>query len=115
MSRTPPDDVEAMMSFLPTELGGKTLPARTGYRSQFRYAGENWDAIHRYPDVDEAKPGDTVRTLFAFVNPRAHVGKLHVGTPFVILEGARVVAYGSITKLLQLEESAKHDAEGHAI
>jgi hypothetical protein len=33
-------------TFLRTEEGGKTRPAFSGYRPQFYYEGEDWDAEH---------------------------------------------------------------------
>jgi translation elongation factor EF-Tu-like GTPase len=64
-----PTDAEAEVIFLPTDAGGRKGPAFSGYRPQFFYDGQDWDAIQFYPDVQQANPGDTVRTCFAFLRP----------------------------------------------
>ena len=101
-----PRDIEAEITFIPTEHGGRRGPVFGGYRPQFYYAGHDWDAPHEYPDVEQVNPGDTVRAFLAFLSPAEHVGKLKPGMAFLIREGQRVVAYGSVTRLLALEESA---------
>ncbi|HKF22547.1 MAG TPA: elongation factor Tu [Candidatus Angelobacter sp.] len=102
-----PTDVEGEVIFLPTEAGGRKGPAFSGYRPQFFYDSQDWDAIQFYPDVQQANPGDTVRTYFAFLSPQMHVGKIVAGKMFLIREGSRVVGYGRITKVIDLEKSAK--------
>jgi translation elongation factor EF-Tu-like GTPase len=106
-----PNDIEAEVTFLPTAAGGRQGPAFSGYRPQFFYDGEDWVAIQFYPDVDQVNPGDTVRVCFAFLSPHMHVGKLVRGKMFLIREGQKVVAYGRVTKVLQLEESARRTRE----
>src|SRR5882672_78406 len=101
-----PKDVEAEVTFLPTAHGGRQGPVFRDYRPQFYYAGHDWDAAHEYPDVPQVNPGDTVRVYLAFLSPAAHVGKLRPGMAFLIREGSKVVAYGSVTRLLDLESSA---------
>lgn len=94
--------IEAEITFLRTAQGGKTKPVRAGYRSQFHYAGHDWDALHEYPDVQEVHPGDTARALLSFLSPDEHRGRIHVGMPFELREGRRVVGRGVVTKLLNL-------------
>ena len=104
--KNPRNDIEATITFLPTEHGGKKDSAHHyGYRPQFYYDGHDWDAQHNYPDVEVAMPGDTVRALLCFTMPEKHVGKLHVGKPFLIREGKHVVGYGTITAILDLGKS----------
>ena len=107
MSARLPHAAEAILTFLPTEDGGRSAPVFSNYRPQFYYDGRDWDAPHTYPDVESVRPGDTVRVILSFLSPDQHVGKLKAGTPFLIREGRKIVGYGAITKLLQLEESAR--------
>ena len=102
-----PRDIEAQIYFLKSEEGGRTGPAFSGYRPQFYYNNQDWDAPHVYPDVEEAHPGDTVRTYLAFLSPKEHLGKVHEGMSFEIREGARTVGKGKVTKLIDLEKSVK--------
>src|ERR1017187_712232 len=102
-----PPDIEAEISFVPTEQGGRSKPAFSGYRPQFYYDGHDWDADQEYPDVESVLPGQTVRALLRFLSPDAHVGRVAPGTKFEVREGARVVAHGRVTKILHLAESAQ--------
>jgi len=99
-------DIEVVMTFLRTEEGGKTRPAFSGYRPQFHYQGEDWDAQHTYIGVEQVNPGDTVTAQLRFYRPQFHVGKIAVGMEFSIREGKRTVAKGRVTKILHLEENA---------
>jgi len=101
-----PRDIEVELTFLPSEHGGRQKPAHSDYRPQFYYAGHDWDAPHEYPDVSEVNPGDTVRAFLCFLSPDEHVGKVKPGMAFLIREGQRIVGYGSVVRLIDLEKSA---------
>jgi len=101
-----PKDIEAEIYFLTPEEDGRFTPAFTGYRPQFYYNDQGWDASHIYPDVEVANPGETVRAYLGFLSPQEHFGKVHVGMEFLIREGARTVGKGVITKIIELEQSA---------
>lgn len=87
------------LKFLATEHGGRERPVSSGYRPQFYYAGNDWDAAHTY-DVDWVYPGDTVLATLAFFRTQNHVGQLYSGMPFAVREGDRTVANGQILKVL---------------
>ncbi len=99
-------DVEVDLIFLPTEHGGRRGPARGGYRAQFYCGGRDWDAEHEYPDVPQVTPGETGRAFLTLLSPERLVGKVRPGMPFLIREGQRVVGYGCVRRLLNLERSA---------
>jgi translation elongation factor EF-Tu-like GTPase len=94
--------IEARISFLTAEEGGRKTPARSGYRPQFHYEGQDWVAMQEYIDKEEAYPGDTVTTRLSFLSPEEHRGRLRPGMEFQIREGQRVVANGVVTKILDL-------------
>lgn len=96
-----------MVEFIPSEAGGRSTPALSGYRPQFYYHGHDWDAEQQYPDVKQVNPGDTVRVIFTFLSPEEHWGKIEIGMPFLIREGARTVAYG---KVIQIFDTLEHDS-----
>lgn len=104
-----PKDIEAEITFLTAEEGGRKVPAFSGYRPQFYYDGNHWDAQHDYIGVSEVFPGQTVTTHLTFASPRFQLGKLYPGKEFLIREGHQIVARGKITKILNLENSAKND------
>ena len=107
--RTYPDppNIEAEITYVPTEKGGRSTPVFARYRPQFYYDGENYDAEHVYPDVESVFPGQTARALLYFARPDIQVGRIHVGMEFEIREGARIVAHGRVTEILHFEERAR--------
>jgi elongation factor Tu len=106
MSRTT-HDIEVEMTLLPTEHGGRKGPVFTGYRPQFYYGNEDWDASHTYPSTDPVYPGQSVTAWLDFMSPQHHWGKVYVGMPFLLREGRRVIGFGRVMKILDLEASAR--------
>ena len=100
-------DVEVELHFVPTDQGGKKNPVRSGYRPQFFYRGQDWDAQHTYIDRDEVQPGDSVRAYLTFMSPDLHLGHISEGMPFMVREGQLVVAYGRVLRILDLASSAE--------
>jgi elongation factor Tu len=74
-----PPDIEAEITFVPADEGGRFKPAFSGYRPQFYYDAHDWDADQEYPDVESVLPGQTVRTFLRFLSPDAHVGRILSG------------------------------------
>jgi elongation factor Tu-like protein len=99
-------DIEAELTFIPTDEGGRSMPAKSGYRPQFFYDGHDWDAIYDYGDVEEVAPGETVLARLRFLSPQCHVGKLFPGKEFLLREGQRVVGHGTVTRILNLAAHA---------
>lgn len=103
-----PKDIEAKITYLTAEEGGRTTPVFSGYRGQFHYDGNDWDAPQTFLNVEQVMPGETVSAHLGFISPSEHVGKVHVGMSFQIREGARIVGTGIVTKIIELEQSAKN-------
>ena len=101
--------IEVEIEYLPTDKGGRKSPGFSGYRPQFYYNGNDWDAEHEYPDVDQVAPGETARATLRLMSPDQHWGKLTIGTPFLIREGNRTIAFGKVTKLLPDFETDARD------
>jgi translation elongation factor EF-Tu-like GTPase len=107
-----PHDIEAIITFFPTDQGGKTKAIRDDfYHPQFYYEGMDWDVRFEFQEASEVSPGDTVKTFLGFLSPQRHLGKIYEGMKFQVREGAKVVAEGEVTKILDLEESAKRALE----
>ena len=101
-------DIEADVWFLSYESGGRRTPAASGYRSQFFYEDTDWDATHEYVGKEWVQPGERVLTRLTFVSPQHHhVGRVYVGMPFLIREGAKTVGYGVVKSLLNLGISGR--------
>jgi hypothetical protein len=99
-------DVEVELEFLPTELGGRGTAVRSGYRPQLYYDGHDWDASHEYPDAEQVCPGEHVRAYLTCMSPQFHVGKLVPGKAVLFREGQRVVAFGTVTRIIDLPHAA---------
>jgi translation elongation factor EF-Tu-like GTPase len=103
---TYPRDVEVEVAFLSTDNDGRQGPAYSGYRPQFFYGGQNWDAIYTFVGVESVDPGETARAYLSFLSPEAHIGVVHAGMPFLIREGRRIVGFGAVVRILDLEANA---------
>jgi elongation factor Tu len=87
--------IEATITFLSSSAGGRQLPVTSGYRPQFHYMGEEWDAEQTFPDQEVVRPGETVKARLRFYKPHL----VHVGMPFQVREGSKTVAHGVITNV----------------
>lgn len=95
-------DIEAEISFLPTEQGGRHSPACSGYRPShdFGIVGTLNDAAHEYIGCEAAVPGSTVKANMWFLAPQYQEGRLYPGFKFTVQEGIRVVGNGVVVAVL---------------
>ena len=100
-------DIEAEITYLPTQAGGRQNYIGTGYRGQFYYDGTDWDAQQTFIGCERVEPGGNVKATLSFASPQAHDEKLAVGTVFLIREGSKTVGYGKVTSILNLAVHAK--------
>lgn len=61
-------DVEVLVTFLPTEHGGRSTGVVSGYRPQFYYRNHDWDAEYVF-DENPVPLGRQVRAYLAFLSP----------------------------------------------
>jgi len=102
-----PPHIEAEIEYLSTEAGGRDGLPFSGYRPQFFYRGNDWDAEHMYAESEEVSAGESVTARLRFLSPHEHHGKISTGMPFLIREGARTVGYGVVTQVFdQLQVDA---------
>ena len=104
-------DVEAQICFLSTEESGRRIPFYSGvYRPQFYYDDQHWDAIFFCDDREYVEPGETVVAYLSFLSPDMHLGKLYPGKGFLLCAGQRILAKGKVTRIIDLEQSARRMA-----
>lgn len=96
-------DIEAVIYYLTESEGGRTTPVYSGYRGQFYYDGNNWDAPQEFIDTNICELGEYVTVKMKFLSPRAHIGHLFIGKEFEIREGSRIVGKGAIKRILKPE------------
>ncbi len=97
-----PSDIEAEISFLPTESGGRRSPAISGYRPthDFGLEGTLNDAAHEYVGCDSVSPGQSAKANVWFLVPQYQEGRLYPGFEFTVQEGSHIVGHGIITKVI---------------
>ena len=94
-------ELEAEIYYLTTEEGGRKGYVANGYRGQFYYNGNNWDALQEFIDKKECNLGETVKVYLQTISPDFHIGQFSVGQEFEIREGAKIVGRGKITKVMR--------------
>jgi len=100
-----PADIEAKISYLTTEEGGRRGPVKSGYRPNhdFGLSEGLCDAVHEYPNNEWVQPGESIQAFIWFFTPELQVGRLNKGFEFKVQEGAHVVATGKILKVINME------------
>jgi translation elongation factor EF-Tu-like GTPase len=97
--------IEARIRYLTREEGGRASGVASGYRGQFYYANQDFDGFQFFPDARPAEfiaLGRDVRAFVRFVSDRwekVHKQRVHVGMPFEIREGNRMVGSGVVTRI----------------
>ena len=101
-------DLEAQISFLTTEEGGRIGPAQSGYRPDHNFGlpGTLNAAAHEYIGQALASPGETVRAKVWLAIPELQASRLFEGFRFTVQEGNHIVGNGIITKVLNASLSA---------
>ena len=104
MSSHPPD-LEAEISFLPTEQGGRSAPAPSGYRAahDFGVGGMLNDAMHEYVGCQSIAPGSSAKANLWFLAPEYQSRRLHPSFRFPVQEGSRIVGHGVILSVINPE------------
>lgn len=95
----------AILSLIPTELGGRKRPVFNNYRPSFAFNTINhFSGEISFTNMDELKPGNTA-DIFVKLLPSRYVShKLKSGDSFSILEGNKVVGTGVIQEIKKEEK-----------
>lgn len=112
-------DVEALVSFLPSEQGGRRNGALSGYRPchlvrpDYLTSGQ-----HEYKSKAVVMPGESAETEIWFLAPEQYPHCLAVGDDIRIQEGSRLVGHAKILKiyntlLTRIEVQNKSCEENH--
>ena len=93
-------DVEAEVTFLSPEAGGKANAVRSGYCPNHQVL-ENYltSGRHEYLDKDEVWAGETATARIWFITPEAYPECLWIGREVRVQEDSRLVGYAKITKI----------------
>lgn len=99
-------DLEADITFLRTEEGGRASAACSGWRPGFVWerlsvaTTERHDGECTFPARDCVPPGESAGALIRLFGPEHSAGRLAEGTEFTVLEGLRIVARGRVTRIV---------------
>ena len=98
--RTP--DFLAQLHFLTAEQGGRTNPARSGYRPLVAF--ENYPEYptsgeQTYLEQEEVSSGQSVRAEMKILGVDYFAGRLYAGMRFRFSEGSVVIGYGEILEI----------------
>jgi len=102
-------DVEALVTYLSTEDGGRKSAMYEGFspnhlvRDDYLTSGR-----HEFLDKDVVYPGDTVRVNVWFITPGVYPNTLWVGREISVQEAGHVIGTAGITKIYNkvLEKSS---------
>ena len=99
-----PADIEAKISFIASADGGRSVPARSGYRADHNFGLANLNgAAHEYVAQDCVEPGSSALTHLWLLDPQAQSRRLYPGFKFTVQEGGRIVGYGSVVAIFNTE------------
>jgi len=93
----PKPDAEVLFQF----NGARIYPAADGYRPAHLIT-ENYltTGLHHYYDVSEVPVGGTAKGTITFITPEAYPHSLWVGKKIPFQEGARIIGYATILKVM---------------
>ena len=94
-------DVEAIITFLKTEDGGRTTPCYSGYRPNHLIKDDYLTSgIHSYYEKDIVYPGESVFGTIKYITPEVYPNCLWEGKIIKIQEGSKIIGHAEITKIL---------------
>lgn len=98
--------IEAEVTFLETEAGGKNCAVCSGYRPN-HLVREDYltSGVHQYLDKEWVQPGETARANIWFITPEVYPNTMWVGRVFNLQEASWVV--GSVKVLSVYNEILK--------
>ena len=96
-------ELKADLHFVPTDEGGRLSSVASGYRPQFYFDGQDYDCTVTLPDNERVNPGDWAFAIIALSKYASGLlyCRIAPGCAFQLREGAKVVAIGTVTSVLQ--------------
>ncbi len=93
-------DIEAEVTFLPTEEGGRHTSAYSGYRPA-HLVKDNYltTGVQHYIGQEELKPGESCLAKIWFIAPEEYPHTIWVGKVIQFQEGAIIIGHAKVTKV----------------
>ena len=95
-------DFIARLYYLTLDEGGRSTPAKSGYRPQLRFDFERRTTSGRqiFLDREWVCPGEYINAEITMLSPQFLENKLFEGLQFKFCEGSKTVGTGTIFKIL---------------
>ena len=95
-------DFRAILKYKSTEEGGRTTPAKSGYRPAIKFDFDEMltSGMQYFIDREWVYPGETVDADISILASPYFEGCLYEGLEFKFTEGSRIIGTGTITKII---------------
>lgn len=95
-------DFIAILKYKTFDEGGRSTPAKSGYRPQLCFDFEKNSTSGRQVFIDKewVCPGESIEAEITMLSPQLFENKLYEGLEFKFCEGRTIVGYGTILKIL---------------
>lgn len=102
-------DFIALLKYKTFDEGGRSTPAKLGYRPELSFDFEKATTSGRqnFIDTEWVCPGDTVEAEISMLSSQFYERKLYEGLEFKFCEGRKIIGAGTILKIVN--ESLKRD------
>lgn len=96
------DDFIAILKYRTTEEGGRSTPAKSGYRPTIKFTFDKMltSGMQTFLNKVEVHPGDTVEASIKILSEPHFRGRLEEGMEFIFTEGNRIIGTGIIQKII---------------
>jgi elongation factor Tu len=93
-------NLKAVISLLPTDMGGRKKPVYSGYRPSLVFnTRQHYSAEIHLLDTDELQPGNTAIAFIKLLPARTLRKNLKVKDAFTLTEGNKTIGSGVIEKV----------------
>ena len=94
-------DFTAILKYRTFDEGGRSTPAKSGYRPELSFDFEKITTSGRQIFIDKewVCPGDTVEAEITMLSPQFYEQKLYEGLEFKFVEGSKTIGTGKILRI----------------
>lgn len=95
----------ALLTYLTSDEGGRTIPALSGYGPAIKFPFDTglYTGAQKFIDTELAFPGDVLNAEITMLNREYFKGKLYEGLDFDFFEGQKRIGHGIIKKMFEPE------------
>jgi hypothetical protein len=98
--------IEVELTMLPSRQCGRRAPIFSGFQGIFHCDGSDSEASPILDQIEFVFPGESTLAYIHFRTPETHVGRLRAGMVFKMSDQWRVIAHGTVRRLVDLQTTA---------